>query len=152
MSDHTLTKDPVVQVQMLIRRPPQEVFEAFVDPAVTTRFWFTKSSGKLEEGTEVNWQWEMYDISNRVRVHEVVPNSRIRVEWNLEESPSTIEWTFEEREDGTYVTIVESDMKAEGDELVEYAIDSSKGFTFVLAGLKALLEHDVELNLVTDYT
>lgn len=152
MSEQKLTKDPVVQVQMLIRRPPEEVFQAFVDPAVTTRFWFTKSSGKLEEGTEVTWQWEMYDISNLIRVHEVVPNSRIKVEWNLEESPSVIEWTFEERADGTFVTITESEMKGKGDELVEYAIDSSKGFTFVLAGLKALLEHDIELNLVADYT
>jgi uncharacterized protein YndB with AHSA1/START domain len=151
MSENTLTKKPVVEVQMLIRRPAEEVFRAFVDPAVTTRFWFTKSSGELKEGAEVTWEWEMYDISNLVRVHEVVPNSRIKVEWNLE-SPSVIEWKFEEREDGTFVTITESELKGEGDELVAYAIDSSKGFTFVLAGLKALLEHDVELNLVADYT
>jgi uncharacterized protein YndB with AHSA1/START domain len=33
------------KAEMLIRRPVAEVFEAFVDPAVTTRFWFTKSEG-----------------------------------------------------------------------------------------------------------
>ncbi|MBC7990984.1 MAG: polyketide cyclase, partial [Luteimonas sp.] len=27
---------------MLIRRPVAEVFEAFVDPAITSRFWFTR--------------------------------------------------------------------------------------------------------------
>lgn len=31
------------------------------------------------------------------------------------------------------------------------AIGSTGGFTFLLAGLKALLEHNVELNLVADY-
>ena len=40
-----------VKVGMLIRRPPEDVFEAFADPAITTRFWFTKSSGRLEPCT-----------------------------------------------------------------------------------------------------
>lgn len=30
------------KAEMLIRRPVAEVFAAFVDPAVTTRIWFTR--------------------------------------------------------------------------------------------------------------
>jgi hypothetical protein len=37
-----------------------------------------------------------------------------------------------------------------GDELVKQAADSTQGFTLVLAGLKALLEHNIRLNLVAD--
>ncbi len=37
----------VVKTEMLIRKPVAEVFEAFVDPEVTTKFWFAKSSGRL---------------------------------------------------------------------------------------------------------
>jgi uncharacterized protein YndB with AHSA1/START domain len=33
------------KAEMLIRKPVEEVFEAFVNPAVTTKFWFTKSRG-----------------------------------------------------------------------------------------------------------
>lgn len=44
----TLESAPVARAQVMIRRPAAEVFEAFVDPGVTTRFWFTKSSGRLE--------------------------------------------------------------------------------------------------------
>ncbi len=29
------------KVQMLIRKPVEQVFDAFVDPATTTKFWFT---------------------------------------------------------------------------------------------------------------
>jgi len=36
--------------EMLVRKPVGEVFEAFVDPAITSRFWFTRSSGRLEAG------------------------------------------------------------------------------------------------------
>ena len=32
-----------VEAQMLIRKPAEKVFEAFIDPGITTNFWFTKS-------------------------------------------------------------------------------------------------------------
>jgi uncharacterized protein YndB with AHSA1/START domain len=44
---------------MLIRKPVAEVFEAFVNPDITTKFWFIKSSGRLEAGKQVQWEWEM---------------------------------------------------------------------------------------------
>src|SRR5207247_2212758 len=49
------------KAQMVIRRPVADVFEAFVDPDVTTNFWFTKSSGRLLAGQRVTWTWESYD-------------------------------------------------------------------------------------------
>lgn len=55
---------PVVRAEMLIRKPAADVFNAFADPAVTTKFWFTKSSGKLEAGKRVHWDWEMYDVGD----------------------------------------------------------------------------------------
>ena len=42
-------------VSMMIRKPVAEVFEAFIDPVTTTKFWFTRSSGKLEEGKKLIW-------------------------------------------------------------------------------------------------
>ncbi|MOA24608.1 hypothetical protein D3C78_1452950 [compost metagenome] len=43
------------KAEMLVRKPIAEVFEAFVNPEITSLFWFTKSSGRLEEGKEVTW-------------------------------------------------------------------------------------------------
>ena len=37
-----------------------------------------------------------------------------------------------------------------GDELVKQVTDSTQGFSLVLAGLKAFLEHGIRLNLVAD--
>jgi uncharacterized protein YndB with AHSA1/START domain len=50
MEDPKLTQVPVSKTGMLIRRPAAEVFEAFVNPEITTKFWVTKSSGSLEAG------------------------------------------------------------------------------------------------------
>ena len=68
---------PIVQAQMLIRKPVTEVFNAFVDPAATTQFWFSKSSGKLEAGKRVRWDWEMYGVSDEIDVKAIAPDQRI---------------------------------------------------------------------------
>lgn len=54
---------------MLIRKSATEVFKAFINPEITMNFWFTKSSGKLEEGKTVFLEWEMYDAKSEVKVH-----------------------------------------------------------------------------------
>src|SRR5262245_40098833 len=63
MANLQLRQPPIAKAEMLIRRPVAEVFQAFVDPAITTKFWFTRSSGPLEAAGRVQWEWEMYDLS-----------------------------------------------------------------------------------------
>lgn len=133
--------DPVVKVGMLIRRPVQEVFNALVDPAVTTKFWFTKSSGRLEAGKRIRWDWEMYGVSADIDVTELEENKRIVIEW-----PSRVEWTFTPYGDATYVHVTNSDLEGGAEE----AVGSMGGFTMVLCALKALLEHNVILTVVAD--
>ncbi len=151
MNDLRLTKEPYAKAAMLIRRPVTEVFEAFIDPAITTKFWFTKSSGRLEEGKQVQWDWEMYNASSQVSVKAIEENKRILIEWSGYGTPDLVEWTFNAlTEDTTFVSITNSGFSGNGDELVEQAMGSTSGFTMVLAGLKALLEHNIRLNLVAD--
>jgi uncharacterized protein YndB with AHSA1/START domain len=151
MNKIVLTQTPVARTAMLIRRPVAEVFEAFVDPHITAKFWFTKGSGRLEAGKQVHWDWEMYGISIPVTVKALEPNKLIVIEWPGYGSPTTVEWTFTPVADGTtFVRIANAGFVGTGDELVKQATDSVQGFSLVLAGLKALLEHDVRLNLVAD--
>lgn len=141
---------PSAKAEMLIRKPVAEVFEAFIDPAVTTKFWFTKSSGKLETGRQIQWDWEMYNASALVTVKAVEKNRRILVEWAAY-GTTTIEWLFyPQADDTTFVSITNAGFSGDRDEIVRNAIDSMGGFTMVLCGLKALLEHNITLNLVAD--
>jgi hypothetical protein len=55
-----------------------------------------------------------------------------------------------QKDSSTYVSISEASFTGNEDELAKQVTDSTQGFSFVLAGLKALLEHDVSLNLVAD--
>ena len=146
-----LKQVPVTKTGMLIRKPVAEVFEAFINPDVTTRFWFTKSNGRLATDRQVQWDWEMYGISIPVDVKVIEPNKRIVIEWPGYSGQTTVEWTFSPQGDGTtFVNITESGFAGDGDELVKQVTASTQGFSLVLAGLKALLEHKVRLNLVAD--
>ncbi len=146
-----LTEIPVAQTGMLIRKPVAEVFEAIVNPAIITQFWFTKSSGRLEAGKQVQWEWEMYGISIPVMTTTLEPNERIVIEWPGENGPTTVEWRFTAHEnDTTFLSITNAGFTGSGDELVKQVTDSTQGFSLVLAGLKAFLEHNIRLNLVED--
>lgn len=151
MADLQLKQVPMTKTGMLIRKPVADVFEAFINPDITTKFWFTKSSGRLEAGKQVQWDWEMYGISIPVTAKAIEPNQRIVIEWPGYGGLTTVEWTFAPQEDGsTFVRITEAGFTGDGDELVKQVTGSTQGFSLVLAGLKALLEHGVRLNLVAD--
>src|SRR5262245_8986687 len=137
---------PVAKAEMLIRKPVAEVFEAFVDPSITTKFWFTKSSGKLEAGKKIKWDWEMYNYSTEVNVKIIEHNKRIVIEWPGSDKVSLVEWIFTEHgNNATFVSISNSGFSDDSDTAVNEAIASTEGFTIVLAGLKALLEHNISL-------
>jgi uncharacterized protein YndB with AHSA1/START domain len=147
-----LTVEPVASAMMLIRRPVEEVFEAFVNPDITTKFWFTKSSGRLESGERVEWSWEMYGVSVPVEVKTVVPSTKISIEWGDQSNRTSVEWTFKSLgELGTFVKVVNSGFQGSADEVVAKVNDSAGGFNLLLAGAKAWLEHRLQLNLVHDH-
>jgi uncharacterized protein YndB with AHSA1/START domain len=142
----SLKNPPVARATMLIRKPVEAVFNAFVDPAITTRFWFSRASGPLKAGETVTWFWDHCGLSAEVIVKTIETNRRIEIEW-----PTPVEWVFTARADGTtFIAITASGFTGTDDEQVAQALDSTEGFNLVIAACKALLEHDIELNIVRD--
>ena len=137
-----------VQAQMLIRKPIQEVFEAFINPEITTNFWFTKSTGKLEEGKTITWEWEMYGAKSEVKVLQIIPNQLIKTEWGL--YSNNVDYEFKEMEKGTLVIIKSYGYSETGDALLSVINDNTGGFTTVLDSCKAYLEHGINLGLIED--
>jgi len=151
MNNLQLKQVPIAKTGMLIRRNVADVFEALISPEITTKFWFTKSSGRLETGRQIQWEWEMYNVSALVTVKAIEQDKRIVIEWPGYSGPSIVEWIFAPQKDGTtFVSITEAGFTGNGNELMKQLADSTQGFTLVLAGLKALLEYNVQLNLVAD--
>ena len=142
----TLENSPVAKATMLIRRPVEEVFDSFIDPSITTKFWFSRSTGPLKVGETITWCWDHYGVSGEVLVTAIEENKRIEIEW-----PNPVEWLFTSNDDGTtFVSIRASGFTGSDDEQVAEALDSTEGFNLVISACKALLEHGIQLNLVTD--
>lgn len=143
------TQKIIVEAQMLIRKPAVMVFEAFINPEITKNFWFTKGSDKLAVGKHITWEWEMYGFTAEVWVKEIVTNEKIIIEW--QEPATTVEFNFKAINDNaTYVVIKNYGFDLANDALIEAAKDNTGGFTTVLDGLKAYLEHNINLNLIAD--
>jgi uncharacterized protein YndB with AHSA1/START domain len=146
---------PVAKCEILIRRPVAEVFQAFIDPAITCRFWYSKGSGPLAPGKNVRWDWEMYGVGTNVTVKAIEGDRRILIEWNGPENPSEVEWTFEPRGeprgDRTWVTVENRGFSGPPEAQMREALNSTQGFTFLLAGAKIWLEHGIEPRFVLDH-
>jgi len=140
-----LSSAPVARATMLIRRPTDVVFNAFVDPAVTTKFWFSRSTGALEAGETVTWYWDHAGVSGEVFVRAVEQNRCIKIDW-----PTPVEWLFTPTGEATFVSITASGFTGSDDDKVAQALDSTEGFNLVISACKAWLEHGIELNLVDD--
>jgi uncharacterized protein YndB with AHSA1/START domain len=139
------------KAEMLIRKPVKEVFESIINPEITTNFWFTKSSGRLDKNRKVEWEWEMYNHRVPVFVKSIQPPEKIIIDWGNDGQLTTVEWFFKtinERE--TFLSIIQTGFKGSPDKLIAQVRDSTEGFAIVLAGMKAWLEYGIRLNLVAD--
>lgn len=86
---------------------------------------------------------------NTSLVKDIIENKKITTEWG---EPSThVEYEFKAlTADTTYVIIKNWGFKDRGAELIKAINDNTGGFTTVLDGLKAYLEHNIKLNLISD--
>src|SRR5690242_20038133 len=87
---------PAVRATMLIRRPPGEVFAAFVNPQVLRKFWLRDASGPLGPGARVEWHFMVAGASARVVVTDFEAPRRIGFDW----PGMHVELTFEPFPDG----------------------------------------------------
>ncbi len=89
----------------------------------------------------------MCGISTKVLVKEIVLNKKILIEWG--NPATTVHFEFIPlKDDRTYVVIKNYGFKETGDDVIEVIENNTGGFTTVLDGLKAYLEHGINLNFI----
>ncbi|MCC5905061.1 MAG: SRPBCC family protein [Balneolaceae bacterium] len=153
-------KTVIVKAGMLIRKPVNEVFEAMVNPEITSKFWFTRSSGRVEAGKSIEWEWGQFGLKDTVNILEVKPNKLITLNWRLEDLTTTVEIHFEPKSDtATFVKVFEKGFlntpPAEDKNLekkINLMLGQNGGWNLVLANMKAWLEYKIDLNLIADHS
>ena len=135
--------DHVARNSMLVRRPPAEVFYAFVDPAVLTRYWLAAASGPLAPGAQVTWDFMVPGARATVAVTAFEEPRRIAFDWP---DGVQVELRFEPHGEGATKVSVET-RGLDGEEALA---GTTEGFAIVLCDLKILLETGRPANLVRD--
>lgn len=137
----------VAHVSMLVRRPPEEVFDAFVDPATTTKFWIGSASGPLEPGATVHWEFKVPGSKVDTTVTHFDRGRALAISWS---DGTTVTWQFQPHELGTVVDIVNAGFGGDADAAVDAALVAVQGFAIVLCDLKTYLEQGTESHLSAD--
>jgi uncharacterized protein YndB with AHSA1/START domain len=138
---------PEFQVQLKIRRPVAQVFEAVVDPAKLSGYFVKSSSGPLAEGSTVSWSFAEAPEPFPVVVSEVIPNERIRFSWPAEDGAyqTLVEMNFEPLDEtNTMVRIKETGWR-ETPGGIRASYSNSGGWMHMMCCLKAYLEYDINL-------
>ena len=90
----------------------------------------------------------MYGVQSEVNVHQIIENTIIKMEWG--EPKIQVEYEFKEMEKGTLVIIKSYGYPQKGEALFSVINYNTGGFTTVLDGCKAYLEHGINLRLIED--
>jgi uncharacterized protein YndB with AHSA1/START domain len=138
---------PEFEVQLKIRRPVHEVFEAVVDPQKLSGYFTRTASGRMAPGETVMWSFQELPEEFPVKVREVVDDRRIVFEWEAQEGgyDTRIEMIFEPLDGGdTLVQIRESGWRATPAG-VKSSYDNCGGWMHMACCLKAYLEYGINL-------
>jgi len=133
-----LTAKATLQIQ----KPIQEVFEAIVNPDKITKYFISESSGRMETGKELTWEFGDFPGKFPVSVTEIQPNRFIAFVWDEE---TVVRITLEEQPDkSTVVKVTEGD-KELNEKNLTWLTDNTFGWGNFLDCMKAYLEYGIQL-------
>jgi uncharacterized protein YndB with AHSA1/START domain len=134
-----------IKTALQISKPVNEVFEAIVDPVKMSNYFISKSSGRMEEGEQLTWQFPEFEMNFPVRIGKIERNKYISFYWDIDGIELLTEMTLTPKtNDSTLVTITEKSRK--NDEAgIKWLKGNTEGWANFLACLKAWLEYGINL-------
>ena len=135
------------QVQLKIRKPVAQVFDAVVDHRKLSGYFLETSTGPLAAGATVMWKFPELDEAFPVVGREVVAGERLVFEWGsmLGGPDNRVEFVFKPMNgEETMVQVSESGWP-NTDEGVKASQGNAGGWMFMLTALKGYLEYGINL-------
>lgn len=135
-----------ISTSLQINKTPEAVFEAIIDPAHMTHYFISKSSGNMEDGKTLEWEFPEFPGSFPVRILAIKPYENITFEWDGDTQALTVTIHLEPRNNGeaTLVKVEEKEMN-NNDEGLNWLKNNTAGWANFLACLKAYLEYGINL-------
>ena len=126
-----------------IQKPLAEVFEAIVNPDIMTKYFISESTGRMEEGKELNWKFpEFPDLDCPVKNIKLEQNKSISFVWDEE---AHVHIDLKEQPDKSVVVKIEENARNNDESGLKWVIQNTEGWANFLACMKAWLEYNVQL-------
>lgn len=130
------------KASLQMQKPVEEVFEAVVDPQKITGYFIAESTGRMEAGKELQWEFGDFPGKFPVKVLEVKANQLVSFVWDED---TIVNITFEGQRNGSTVVHVTEGEKDLNEENLRWLIGNTFGWGNFLDCLKAYLEYGVNL-------
>lgn len=134
-----------INVALQISKPIEVVFEAIVNPEKMTNYFISKSSGFMEEGKELIWNFPEFNADYPIRVGKIKNNKYISYYWEVNEKELLVEISLETQQNGSTLVSISEKSMLNNEEGLKWLSGNSFGWSNFLACLKAYLEYNINL-------
>jgi uncharacterized protein YndB with AHSA1/START domain len=135
-----------IKAALKISKPIDEVFEAIVDPAKMSRYFIATSTGRMESGKTVTWQFPEFDLKFPVRVQKVTDPNYISYCWDdMDGTETLVEISLKPKEDDTTFVSIREKGRDNDEKGIEWLRRNTEGWANFLACLKGYLEYGINL-------
>jgi uncharacterized protein YndB with AHSA1/START domain len=141
-----MSKDKLeIKVKMQIQRPVHQVFESIINPDKMSYYFIAKSTGPMEEGSELIWLFPESDKECPIRVGKIKKDKYVSFYWMMDEIELLVEMNLKEMDNNsTLVTITEK--SRDNDEAgLKWLSHNSFGWANFLTCLKGYMEYKINL-------
>jgi uncharacterized protein YndB with AHSA1/START domain len=132
-----------VTVEATIAKPVAEVLEAIVEPRHMAQYFVSHASGRMTSGAKLEWVWSDASAKLAIKVRQVEDN-RITFLWSATGVPTQVTLALAADGATTKITATEGPFELSED-AAPRAIGQTQGWTDFCCGLKAYLEHGIDL-------
>lgn len=134
-----------VNVEKIISRDCDDVFEAIYNPAQMRHYFISSGSGKLEAGKEVIWRWEDVGAELSIKVLQAdKARKTIEFHWDASGSETKVQIILEQAGKKTVVKIHETGWESNEEGIQRYG-QQIQGWVDMVTCMKAYLEFGINL-------
>ncbi len=140
------TQPLIVKAALQIAKPAPEVYEAIVNPDIMRNYFISKSTGRMEEGKTVIWNFPEFEFDAPVRVGKLELDKYVSFYWEGSEGNELlVEMALSSQPDhSTVVRITEKSMD-NNEAGLAWLVGNTEGWANFLACMKAWLEYGIHL-------
>ena len=134
-----------IHVTMQIQKPINEVFDAIVNPDKMSNYFISKSTGMMEEGKNLIWNFPEFDFDCPVRIGKIEPKNYISYYWLMDDIELFVEMKLTDSQNNSTLVSISEKSRNNDEAGLKWLSGNSFGWSNFLACLKAYLEYNINL-------